>query len=286
MTTSSSSACPLCRQARTERIFERAAYGSNWGLAHCLNCGLHFTDPVPTMEQIRGFYQGEYHTELFQPGETEQHFQPKYRRYIQFIQSHLPAGGATLDIGCATGLFPKLLRDLGFQAEGVELNAAAAKWGREHFRIPIFEGTLDDLLATGRKFDLISMTDVLEHTMHPPEEVRKVGSMLNPGGHFLVTFPDILSLSSRYLRKLSQAAKREWIWSTCHIPLHTWEFTYPTALRLFTENGFRLVGFQRSEGFRWEASLAGFLSLPSNVAALPGLRRWTGNQMEFLLRKV
>ena len=187
--------------------------------------------------------------------------------------------------GCSTGLFPKLLKDSGYQAQGIELNATSARWGREHFGLPIAEGSIDQLLEGGPCFDLISMTDVLEHTEHPPHEVAKVRQLLRPGGYFLVTFPDIASPSSRYLYLLSKLTGREWIWNTCHIPLHVWEFTYATAMRLFTENGFSLVDFQRCQDFAFEATLPGLLASPSNLAAIPGVSRWAGNQMEFLLRR-
>jgi 2-polyprenyl-3-methyl-5-hydroxy-6-metoxy-1,4-benzoquinol methylase len=279
-------ACPLCGFPGTHRIFERTAHDRVWHLAQCSSCGLHFTDPAPTDLEMRSFYEGEYHTELQDPAFMDRAFGPKYRRYLGMVRPHLKTDAATLDVGCATGLFPKMLKDAGYRAEGIELNSASAAWGRENYRVPIHEGLLDELRVSSRKFDLISMTDVLEHTLSPPAEVRMVHSLLNEGGHFLVTFPDILSPSSRYLRALSKSIGREWVWSTCHIPQHTWEFSYSTALRLFTQGGFQLVAFRRSQGFWFEASKFGFLSLPANLFALPGVGRYAGNQMEFLLKRV
>lgn len=277
--------CPLCGHPDTQRIFARTAYQQVWHLARCSFCGLHFTDPAPTEFQMRGFYEGDYHTELQNPAFMDRAFSPKYRRYLNMVRPHLSADATTLDVGCATGLFPKMLKDAGYRAEGIELNSASAAWGRENYRVPIQEGLLDDLLLSSRKFDLLSMTDVLEHTLSPPADVRKVHSLLNAGGHFLVTFPDILSPSSRYLRALSRSIGREWAWTTCHIPQHTWEFTYATALRLFTQGGFELVAFRRSQGFSFELSKFGFLSLPASLPALPGISRYAGNQMEFLLKR-
>jgi hypothetical protein len=77
---------------------------------------------------------------------------------------------------------------------------------------------------------------------------------------------------------------KSWIWSTCHIPLHIWEFSYATAMRLFTAHGFKVVAFERTQDYEFELSLAGLLASPANIAALPGIRRYLGNQMEFLLQ--
>lgn len=279
-------ACPLCGLPGAHRIYTRTAFQREWHLARCSSCGLHFTDPLPTEAEARSFYEGDYHTELRNSAFMDRVFAPKYRRYLGMVRPHLSEGAATLDVGCATGMFPKMLKDAGFRAEGIELNAASAAWGRENYRVPIHQGTLDDLLFSSRKFDLISMTDVLEHTLSPPAEARKVHGLLNAGGHFLVTFPDILSPSSRYLRALSRLIGKKWAWTTCHIPHHTWEFSYATALRLFAQSGFELVAFRRSQAFSFERSKFGILSLPANLPAIPGASRYAGNQMEFLLKRV
>jgi hypothetical protein len=63
----------------------------------------------------------------------------------------------------------------------------------------------------------------------------------------LITFPDIDSLESRYLRFLSRILRRDWIWSCCHIPLHVWEFTPATAHTMFLKAGFEVVGYRRSQ---------------------------------------
>src|SRR5216684_6367512 len=199
----SSAPCPLCKETGTKRIFKRFRFDREWYLTCCSACGLHFTEPIPTPEDLSGFYGGGYHLELREAGGMEAAFSAKYRSYIQFIRRQVPPGSSTLDVGCATGLFPKMLQDLGYLAEGVEFNAASAKWGEAHYGVSIHLGTLDALLEGNRKFDFISMTDVLEHTVSPPAEVCKVHRLLNRGGHFMVTFPDILSASSRYLRVLS-----------------------------------------------------------------------------------
>lgn len=278
--------CPLCNETSAILILKRIRFNSEWALARCNACSLHFTEPLPTPENLNVFYSGDYHSELRKVGRTEAAFGKKFNAYFHFIRDHVPPGSGTLDVGCATGLFPKMLQDFGYRAEGVELNPDSAKWGQEYYKVPIHQGTIDTLAESGRKFDFVSMTDVLEHTVSPPKDVLKVRRMLNPGGHFMVTFPDILSLSSRYLRLLSICTRREDLWGTCHIPLHTWEFSYATAMRLFTQNGFRLVKFRRCQAYSFEPSLSGLASLPANIAALPGVRLIAGNQMEFLLCKI
>ena len=58
---------------------------------------------------MRSFYEGNYHTELQDPAFMDRAFAPKYTRYLSIVRPHLSADAVTLDVGCATGLFPKML---------------------------------------------------------------------------------------------------------------------------------------------------------------------------------
>jgi SAM-dependent methyltransferase len=277
-------ACPLCGGEGAKRIFEREFQQRHWWLALCDSCGLHFTDPPPTAEDIRGFYAGQYHSNLRSSGGAEEAFGPKYRRYCDWIGGFVKSG-ATLDVGCSTGLLVKMLKDRGYRAEGMELNPDSARWGRENYGIPIQEGVLESLEARDGVFDLITLTDVLEHTASPPAELRTINRLLGPSGHLMVTFPDISAPGSRYLHTLSKLTRRGYVWRSCHIPLHTWEFTYPTAKRLFERGGFEIAGFRRSEVSEFAFDKAGVLSMPANLTALPLIRNYYGSQMEFMLAK-
>ncbi len=229
------------------------------------------------------FYSGDYHAELRRPGAAEAKFGGKFRRYIAWIASYLPSGRC-LDAGCATGLFPYMLRQRGYDAEGLELNAASAAWGAEHYGVRVRCGRLEDIAEEPGVYDLISMTDVVEHTANPLEELRLARRLLRPGGFLFVTFPDITSLESRYYRALSKLSGRD-LWLTCATPYHTWEFTPATAARCFALAGFEIVGFRRSQ---LKQSLSGklrALSAPVMPLRIPFLAARWGTQMEFMLRR-
>jgi predicted SAM-dependent methyltransferase len=180
-----------------------------------------------------------------------------------------------------------MLQCAGYDAEGVELNVESAEWGTRHYGIPIQIGTLETLLSDGRQhaYDLVTLTDVLEHTVNPLEGLKFVSGLLKPGGHILVTFPDIRSLKSQIYRLLAKLTGRGWV--TCHIPFHTWEFTQTTAVDCFNRAGFSVVAFRRSEPKEdfVERYLRLFL-FPMRILSLDILARTLGTQMEFVLRKI
>ena len=61
-------ACPMCGSGETKILNERMFQGRAWSLARCQDCGLHFTDPLPGDEEIRCFYEGDYHSGLYAKG--------------------------------------------------------------------------------------------------------------------------------------------------------------------------------------------------------------------------
>ena len=71
-----------------------------------------------------------------------------------------------LDVGCAYGLFPFLVNQRGWEATGLEPGSVQAAFARDHFRIKVHEGTIEDF-ATDHKFDVITFWDVLEHLPDP-----------------------------------------------------------------------------------------------------------------------
>ena len=277
--------CPSCGSDRTERLY-RKRLGRDWFLAHCQDCGQHFTDPHPTLEDMSSFYSGNYHQELLSRDGSIAAFGAKFERYITWMKRWVKPGRA-LDIGCSTGLFSYLLKQHGFDAEGLELNAATAEFGRREFGIRISNQPLESAEYEPGSFRLISMTDVLEHSLHPRSALERVNTLLEPGGFALITFPDIQSIESRYFRALARLAKRDWLWQTCHVPQHTWEFTRPTAEALFRKAGFRVVAFRRNHLILDEERepLMRWLYLPSRLLTLGPLARGFGTQMEFLLQK-
>jgi hypothetical protein len=131
------------------------------------------------------------------------------------------------------------------------------------------------------------MADVLEHSLDPSVTLARVNTLLEDNGYAFISFPDIESVESRYMRTLAQSTRRDWFWGCCHIPWHTWEFTRPTAERMFQKAGFEVAGFRRSRGpLPDPAPLSvAMLSSPVRLLGIPAVGGKLGTQMEFVLRK-
>ncbi len=276
----------MCGSVGPKLLFTLHFRAKEFSLAHCTQCGQHYCFPHPTRTEIAEFYGGDYHVELREKGATERVFGAKFTEYRDLVLQYVK-NGRSLDIGTATGLFPSLLKGAGFDAEGIEFNEASAEWGRTNYGVKIFTGSLEDSSISRAAYDLITMTDVLEHTDHPLHYLEFVREYLKPDGFMLVTFPDIASIESRYVHFLARTFRREWIHHRCtSIPSHIWEFTPATARAMFRKAGFEVRGFRRrQEPMEPSSGLLWLLLLPTWLLQVPSMGRLAGTQMNFVIQK-
>jgi 2-polyprenyl-3-methyl-5-hydroxy-6-metoxy-1,4-benzoquinol methylase len=281
------STCPLCAEPAIVRLAVKPLKGRLWYVAKCRSCKLVFTDPQPNESDISSFYEGDYHSALREPGANEKVFGEKFESYCDWLLRYVEPG-RSLDIGCATGLFVKYLQDRGFQAEGYEANELSAEWARSQYGVTVHVGILDPRSLPPKSYDLISLCDVLEHTLNPLEYLKDLRGPLRPGGHVMVTFPHVWAAESLYYRAISKLVRRDWIWGTCKVPTHTWEFTPETAQRVFEQAGFRIVAFRRRQDRSTEPvrmrSLVDLIHIPPRLLQLRPFGDRFGIQMHFLLQ--
>jgi methionine biosynthesis protein MetW len=110
----------------------------------------------------------------------------------------VPAGGAVLDLGCASGGLLALLRPRAGHLAGLELSATAARAAAE-VADEVVQGALEDpdLPFAPGAFDLVVLADVLEHLADPAAALRRAVGWCRPGGAVLVSVPNVAHWSAR-----------------------------------------------------------------------------------------
>lgn len=168
--------------------------------------------------------------------------QVQYRKYVQFAKNIVANQRGSkesleqlkwLDIGCGLGYLMDTAYDYGFDVCGIELNSFAVEelHRRYHYRVeaqPITAPIFDE-----SRFDVISMTDVIEHLHNPRETVERMFALTNPGGMAIITTMDSDSITSRLLGKRLEDFRRT--------REHLYFFSRSTLRRLLEEAGYRVI---------------------------------------------
>lgn len=113
-------------------------------------------------------------------------------------QARLPTTARILDAGTGTGANLRLLRDLRYpHAEGIDRSPEAIRFCAAKGLGPVSQADLTRLPFADGYFDLVLLTDVLEHLDDDMQGLREVGRVLRPGGAALVTVPAFPALWGR-----------------------------------------------------------------------------------------
>jgi 2-polyprenyl-3-methyl-5-hydroxy-6-metoxy-1,4-benzoquinol methylase len=272
--------CPACggtrlRPARRGTL-DRAAlnaeaikitdseYGKVWDLAMCLDCGHLFADPSPRPEFIFSLYK-DVEDPLYE-AEAEGRSQ-NFRPILDRLAGLAPGKGRLFDVGAATGILLNLARTDGWQVDGVDASAWAARWAAERYGIPLRQGSFEDAAVPPQSCRAVTMVDFIEHTPTPRAAVAKAAATLAPGGVLCIVTPDIHSLAARL------AGRRWW-----HLrPGHLAYFSRTSLDALLASAGFRVV-LRRKYAWTFSAHY-----LVSRFSFLAG---WTASRRASFLKRI
>jgi SAM-dependent methyltransferase len=284
MRTHSVPRCPVCGsggdtafQGLIDLLF--GAPGQ-WSMRRCRGCGSLWLDPAPALESLGEAYADYYTHRPVKEGEQPWWDRPSVKRLaagrlgypavsmsgwrsaVDFLLPHrvelalfsrlyLPfvADGRLLDVGCGAGEQLAMMRSAGWQARGLDVDAAAVRAARSR-GFDVFEGDLLAAPFAESAFDAITMIHVVEHLIRPQDHFAAARRLLAPGGRLVIVTPNAASLGARWFGSA---------WRGLEPPRHIQVFT-PAGLRsLLQHAGFeveRLRTSARSAASLWSISAA------------------------------
>ncbi len=140
-------------------------------------------------------------------------------------------GRRLLDVGCNEGRNLQLYEQRGFRPEGVETNPVAAARAKERGCV-VHIGDLASIGTEDADFDVVVLSNVLEHVIDPSAMLVGVLQRLAPGGEIWISCPNAESTGRRLFG-------RSWI--NWHPPFHLTHFTAGTLRSLLEKSGFEIV---------------------------------------------
>ncbi len=197
-------ACCLCNSEDAEELLCQPI-GSISGLGDvnyvanilcCRECGFVYASPVPSQEVLARYYAAFANYEnRYQPGGA-----PGYVSREHFEQVHTmirgrfpsPFKGRVLEIGCGVAYLLSLFKADGWDALGIDPSKRCGELSKELYDVDCLTGSYSfSLLRDQEPFDLIILSQVLEHLISPQEVVSDLTRFLAPGGLLYVEVPNI-----------------------------------------------------------------------------------------------
>ncbi len=106
-------------------------------------------------------------------------------------------GKSILDIGCASGYFGRQLKLKNNRVIGIDISLPAIKKAKKVLDRAYCLDVEASPLPFKEKFDLIILTEVLEHLFQPEQTIKRLLRFLKPRGQIVISTPNISFLPHR-----------------------------------------------------------------------------------------
>ncbi len=192
--------CPICSSENTAKYLYKNIIG-NKNILKCQNCEIEYLYPYPTEEELSEVYSDNY--AAWGIGEEDSFSKMKRDKFRKLLKDVLKYkdSGKLLDIGCGPGYLMMEARELGFDVYGVEVGKKAADIAKDKFgENKIYNGILENSNFENNYFDIIMMSDVLEHVENPLKLFQISYDLLDKNGYIIITTPNTDSFTCKVMK--------------------------------------------------------------------------------------
>lgn len=224
--------CILCG---SEQAWPRLTL-PQYQIVACSQCKALQLWPPPSPETLQNFYNLSYYTRHAHTwfGRLFMKFFHLYEiKRVKFLRAVQPTG-RFLDVGCGAG---ELLADMAaeeYDVYGTEVSQAAFQAIPRALHSRVKVGEVDQCRFPEASFNLIMLSDVLEHTYDPLQTLKTVARLLRQDGNVIISVPNWDDPDARIFPRQ--------YWHNLDVPIHLWHFTVATLTQLAQRAGFRVVG--------------------------------------------
>ena len=234
----------------------------------CFACGFRHVLPLPDPASLEQEYREKYYSDekpsfIAHAGEDQAWFELAqndrlaiFEKLVGVVRRRL------LDIGCGPGFFLKTAIARGWDAHGIEPSRQAAAHARS-LGASVTEGFFNAQTSPelGR-FDVVNLTNVLEHVPDAAQTLKRAADLLEPGGVLCAGVPNDFSLFQIAARGAAELG--EWWLAPPH---HLNYFDFDSLEGAVMKLGLKLA--ERTTSFPMEA----FLMMGDNYVGDPALGR-------------
>jgi SAM-dependent methyltransferase len=247
--------CPSCGADAAEHAFPTVEPG--FEILRCAACGLGRTWPPVPPEEIGRWYPEQYY------GKENVRFNPLFEQLVRLfrkrravvLHNRVPRG-PVLDVGCGRGMLLAYLRELGYEAHGIELSETAAWHARNVLKLEVATGDFLTSPHERERYNAVIFWHTLEHFHNPVAVIGRAKELLKPGGLLAVAVPNYDSWQARVFGRF---------WFHIDAPRHYFHFGPKSLEAILVRHGFRTV---QLDHFSFEQNPYGILQSVYNALGL------------------
>lgn len=162
------------------------------------------------------------------------------RRFREVSKMITPVKGKVLDVGCADGVFTKVILDKikASQIVGVDVLKTSVNWAKKHWRkskkMKFMIADTHKLPFKTNSFDAVFSLEMLEHVFEPGKALKEMRRVMKRGGYgiFLVPTESLLFKIVWFLWRFSGRM----VWKDAHIQ----DYRNKSLLQLIKQCGFKI----------------------------------------------
>lgn len=215
-----------------------------FSIVKCKMCGLIYVNPRLHQDELHEIYHEKYFDNPAFVNKKDKLF--GYHQYLKDKKliiatfkkqlkniNRFSKKGKLLDVGCAHGFFLEIAKKNGWDVQGIEISKEGYNYVKKKLKIKVSNKTLEKSNFKKDQFDVITMLDVIEHLSDPHSAIKHVNKILKPNGLFVITTPDIGSLTAKLLGKYWEEIRR--------VREHIYFFSRKTLTKMLEKNGFKVL---------------------------------------------
>lgn len=189
-----SSTCPACRSDATPVLGDTGGYRAK----QCSKCAHTFVANMPTADTLAEVYA------TYGYDEEDITSVPPFifdilGGVVGTFERYRSKDARFLDVGFGTGAFLRVARDHGWRTYGIEASRAAVEQGNRHKLGELLHGDFLTVDWPDEHFDVIVMSELVEHLVEPEPFLRQAARLLRRGGVLYLTTPHGRGISGRVL---------------------------------------------------------------------------------------